>query len=279
MPELPEVETVVRSLGPRLIGQRIESVRVLFRPLLRQSHPLALQALKGARILGLRRRGKMVLLDATNGLSLLLHLKMTGRLLLCPKEKTLGKHTRLIIALGDEEELRFEDSRKFGFVRLIKTEKAEEAAELKSLGPEPLELGMKRFCELLHHRRGRLKSLLINQSFLAGIGNIYADEICFEARLHPSTEVSRLGHREKRRLWSAIRTVLTNAVAARGTSIRDFRDGEGREGGFQAFLRVYGQEGEACFFCGARIKRLRLAGRSTHFCPRCQRKGRSSVSS
>ncbi|MGQ9673406.1 MAG: bifunctional DNA-formamidopyrimidine glycosylase/DNA-(apurinic or apyrimidinic site) lyase [Candidatus Aminicenantales bacterium] len=271
MPELPEVETIVRSLRPYLVGQKIKFVRLIHRPLLRNSQPSELRKFRGGRVWCLRRRGKMILLDIEKGLSLLFHLKMTGCLLMSSQKSVPYKHTRLMISFEDGKELRFVDPRKFGFVRSLKTEGEEDVAELRKLGPEPLNLEFETFARMIRQRRGRLKSLLVNQSFLAGIGNIYADEICFEAKLHPTLDVSQLRPGQVRRLWEAIRFILKRAIVARGTSLRNYRDGVGQAGGFQHFLRVYGREGEACFRCRAKIVRLRLAGRSTHFCPRCQR--------
>jgi formamidopyrimidine-DNA glycosylase len=213
----------------------------------------------------------MILIDCQNGFSLIFHLKMTGQLLLCLKTEPLDKHTRLVISFrSGARELRFRDVRKFGFIRCLKTAEAMAAPELKNLGPEPLGLDLQSFRRLLDGRRGRLKSWLINQNFLAGIGNIYADEILFEAKLHPATNISCLRSGQIGRLWRSIQLVLDKAIAARGTSIRDFRDGDGLEGSFQARLRVYGREGQPCWRCGRKIVRLRLAGRSSHVCPRCQ---------
>jgi formamidopyrimidine-DNA glycosylase len=271
MPELPEVETIVRCLRSRLTGQRIEAIRVLFPPLIRNGGLSALRRFERTRLIGLRRRGKMILIDCQNRFSLLFHLKMTGQLLLCPKTAPLDKHTRLVISFrGAARELRFQDIRKFGFVRCLKTAEAGEAPELKNLGPEPFGLDLQSFRKLLEGRHGRLKSRLINQTFLAGIGNIYADEILFEAQLHPAADISCLRPEQIRRLWESIQFILDKAIAARGTSIRDFRDGDGLEGSFQAHLRVYGREGQPCWRCGRKIVRLRLAGRSSHVCPRCQ---------
>jgi formamidopyrimidine-DNA glycosylase len=154
----------------------------------------------------------------------------------------------------------------------VRTVDAERSKELSSLGPEPLSLDLPSFLERLGGRRGRLKSLLLNQRVIAGVGNIYADEILFRAGLNPRAEVSRLGRLRQERLWSAIRSILNEAIAFKGTTVRDYRDSDGLEGLFQNRLRVYGREGEPCPRCGTVIKRLRISGRSTHFCPRCQRR-------
>jgi formamidopyrimidine-DNA glycosylase len=279
MPELPEVETIVRCLKPRLVGRRVKTFRILYPPLLRLDVGAAPAPLKGKRVIGLRRRGKMILVDFSGGRSLLFHLKMTGQLFLCPRKIPADKHTRLVMSFqGLAEDLRFRDVRKFGFVRAAETSRIEAAPELRGLGPEPLELEPERFLALIRGRRGRLKSFLLNQSAVAGIGNIYADEILFEARLHPRSDVSRLNRRSLARLHAATRLILERAIRCRGTSVRDYRDGNGLEGDFQRCLRVYGRESLPCLRCGAKIRRIRLSGRSSFFCPRCQRMARSKNS-
>jgi formamidopyrimidine-DNA glycosylase len=273
VPELPEVETIVRCLRPCLLGLRIKDVRLRCRKLLRNSSPAVLVRLKGQQIIGLRRRGKMILLDLAAGHTLVFHLKMTGQLLFCSHPKPYDKHTHVIISFRQSRaDLRFRDIRKFGFVLVAGTSEVEGAAELRNLGPEPLGLGLPAFRELLRGRRGRIKPLLLNQSFVAGIGNIYADEILFEARIHPESDVSRLGERELHRLWNALQLVLKRAVKFRGTSIRDYRDSDGREGNYQDRLHVYGRAPRPCPRCGRRLERTRIAGRSSSYCPSCQRR-------
>jgi formamidopyrimidine-DNA glycosylase len=273
MPELPEVETIVRCLRRRLIGLEVENVRVVFRAVVRNRKASFLKRLIGQEIVGLRRRGKMALLDFSGGLTLIVHLKMTGQLFCCGCGAPFDKHTHFIISFRNTpHELRFRDVRKFGFILGVRTAEAERTRELSGLGPDPLALDIPSFLDRFRGRRGRLKSLLLNQRVIAGVGNIYADEILFEAGLDPRAEVSGLGRQRLGRLWTAVRTVLNEAITFKGTTVRDYRDGEGLEGLFQNRLRVYGREGEPCPCCGAVIKRIRVSGRSTHFCPRCQRR-------
>lgn len=273
MPELPEVETIVRCLRPHLSGLQVRSVRLLFPPILRDPARSPLEKLIGRRISGLRRRGKLILVDFSGGLTLIVHLKMTGQLIFSGQNEPPDKHTHFILCFRKSPgELRFRDVRKFGFIRAVPTAEAERTRELCLLGPEPLGFGRNAFVECLRGRRGRLKGLLLNQRIIAGIGNIYADEILYEAGLHPRTDVSHLGRRRLERLYAAVSKVLEEAIVFKGTTVRDFRDGLGLEGLFQNRLRVYGREGEACRRCGGRIRRIRLSGRSTHFCPRCQRR-------
>ena len=273
MPELPEVETVVRCLRPRLAGREVRQVRVFFPPVVRRPGAAGLRPLRGRTVLGIGRRGKLIIIRFSGGLSLLFHLKMTGQLFFCEPGAPRDKHTRLAIAFRDPgRELRFRDVRKFGFAMALATAEAGSAPELSRLGPEPLSLGLAEFRRAFAGRRGRIKARLLDQGIVAGIGNIYADEILFEARIHPETDVSRLGAASWRRLWPAVGLVLRRAIRHRGTTLRDYRDGDGEPGGFQSRLRVYGREGEACPRCGAAVRLVRVAGRSSHYCPRCQRR-------
>jgi formamidopyrimidine-DNA glycosylase len=275
VPELPEVETIVRCLRPRLTGLEVRQVRVFFPPIIRRPGPAGLRPLAGRRVLGVRRRGKMIVIRLSGGMSLLFHLKMTGQLFFGAAGAPRDKHTRLAIAFRDSpDELLFRDVRKFGFALAVPTAAAGSAPELSRLGSEPLSLGFQDFRRAFAGRRGMIKARLLDQGIVAGIGNIYADEILFEAGIHPETDVSRLTAAAWRKLWAAVRAVLRRAIRHRGTTLRDYRDGDGEPGGFQARLRVYGREGLACPRCGAPVRRLRVAGRSSHFCPRCQRLGR-----
>lgn len=276
MPELPEVETIVQSLSSKLKGLEISSVRIIYPPVLRNEELSLINDLKGRKVVGVRRRGKMLLIDFERNLSLLIHLKMTGQLLFYPREEPLDKHTHFILSFKDESsELRFRDVRKFGFISCLRTFNASCADELKNLGPEPLEIDFPLFKKLFQGRKARLKSLLLNQNFMAGIGNIYADEILFQAKLNPSTPASHLGDDDLKRLLKAMRDVLRKAISHKGSSIRTFTNAEGERGKFQNYHQVYGRESLSCFICGERIKRLRLGGRSSFFCPRCQKEKKS----
>jgi formamidopyrimidine-DNA glycosylase len=198
---------------------------------------------------------------------------MTGQFLFAAASDPRDKHTRLIMRFDDgRNELRFRDVRKFGFLLCLEGEPESACAELACLGPEPLEIGLPEFASILKAHRGRIKSVLLDQRRIAGIGNIYADEILFASGIDPRAEASSLGPRRLERLWSSVREVLEEAISFKGTTVRDFRDGDGFEGLFQNRLRVYGRDGEPCPRCKAPIRRLRISGRSAHFCPRCQRR-------
>ncbi|MGH9661087.1 MAG: bifunctional DNA-formamidopyrimidine glycosylase/DNA-(apurinic or apyrimidinic site) lyase [Bryobacteraceae bacterium] len=258
MPELPEVETIVRGLRPWLEGRRIKRVECLCPRMARGD----LARIEGRRIQNFRRHGKFILADC-EGVFLAIHLGMTGKLLL---EGDPGRYTRVVFTL-EGGVLLFDDVRTLGRVEVA----ARLPARIARLGPEPLAIGPEEFIERLGGRRGRVKPLLLNQTFLRGIGNIYADEALFRAGIHPRTAAARLSRARARRLHAAIREVLEEAIAAGGSSISDYVDATGKLGEFQFQHRVYGREEEACPRCGAAIRRIVLAQRSAHFCPRCQR--------
>lgn len=263
MPELPEVETVVRTLAPHVVGRRITGVD--FRsPLVAAGRPAELSAhLLGRRIQALRRAGKFLVFDLDHGI-LAVHLRMTGKLLW---NAPPGPHTRAVLDLEGVPVL-FDDIRQFG--RLTWSEAL--PANIARLGPDPLDLGPGHLAALLRGRRGSLKPLLLKQEFLSGLGNIYVDECLFRAHLHPLAQAARIGSGRAAKLHAAIVEVLSEAIAAGGSSISDYVDAEGHTGSFQRFHRVYGRQGQPCPGCGAPIRRIVVAQRGTHFCPRCQKR-------
>jgi formamidopyrimidine-DNA glycosylase len=276
MPELPEVETIVRSLAPWVCGRTIERAKLLFKPLLRRGPRGGLAVLAGRRVLGVRRRGKMALIECEDGITLVFHLKMTGQLLLAaPATEPPDKHTRLVVKFRDGgPELRFRDIRKFAFLLCVGGDPEAGCAELACLGPEPLGLGLEEFARTLADRKGRTKGVLLDQTVIAGIGNIYADEMLFDSGIHPETPAAALSKNDVARLWGSMGRVLAAAIEAKGSSLRDYVDADGRAGEFQESHKVYGREGEPCVRCGRPIKRTVVGGRGTHFCPGCQRKKR-----
>ncbi|MBC7104555.1 MAG: bifunctional DNA-formamidopyrimidine glycosylase/DNA-(apurinic or apyrimidinic site) lyase [Firmicutes bacterium] len=271
MPELPEVETIRRTLAPLLVGRTITACRVSLPKVLDHRDPDSfVGAVVGRKIEDLTRRGKYLLFHLSGGRVLVVHLRMTGRLIYHPPEvgpEEPVKHTHVIFGLEDGATLHYVDPRRFGRLRL-----APAPARLDSLGPEPLDGGFSPevFRRHLSGRRRRIKALLLDQAFLAGLGNIYADEALYRARIHPERPADRLTAREARALYRAIREVLDEAIRYRGTSIVDYVDGRGRPGEFQLRLNVYGRGGEPCPACGTPIARTRVASRGTYFCPRCQ---------
>lgn len=262
MPELPEVETVRRTLAPRVEGRRIVSVRFLS-PLAAGGRPEELSAwLAGRRVERLERWGKHLLLRMEDGTALDIHLRMTGKLLW---DGDLGPHARAVVDLEGGRVV-FDDVRQFGRMR------AWEAGEGPAgLGPDAWGLGWEEFAGRLRGRRGWVKPALLNQSVVAGLGNIYVDEALFRAGIHPLARVAGLGAGRLRRLHGAVQAVLGEALAAGGSSISDYVDAEGQRGGFQERHAVYGREGMPCVRCGAPVRRMVVGQRGTHYCPRCQR--------
>ncbi|NPV09007.1 MAG: bifunctional DNA-formamidopyrimidine glycosylase/DNA-(apurinic or apyrimidinic site) lyase [Anaerolineae bacterium] len=269
MPELPEVETVARTLRPMLTGAAIAAVEVLDPLVVRPPGPAALASgLEGRRIVGIGRRGKHLILALDDASHLVVHLGMTGQLLLSQGDVPPPRFARVKFTLQDGRALWYADMRKFGRLGLVR----DVTADLASLGPEPFapELDAEALLARLAGRRRPIKSLLLDQSFLAGLGNIYADEALFEAGIHPCTPARNLTLAEAERLLQSLRGVLARGIANRGTTIADYVDGQGRPGTNQWQLRVYGRAGQDCPRCGRPIERLRLAGRSTCFCSSCQ---------
>jgi formamidopyrimidine-DNA glycosylase len=263
MPELPEVETVVRSIAP-LIGRRIVSAEFRSLRVLRGGDPDDMAAkLAGRRIAGVERYGKFIVAPLEGGGFLMIHLGMTGRLLL---GGPIGKHTHAVLTL-DEGVLLFDDSRQFGCFQHCE----EFPARVARLGPEPLEIPLAEFQASLKRHKTRIKSLLLNQLFLRGVGNIYADEALFRAGIHPEAIAGRLRGDRPRKLHQALQEVLREAIDAGGSSISDYVDAQGRKGFFQISHRVYQRTGEPCVSCGTKIRRVVITQRSSHFCPKCQK--------
>ena len=268
MPELPEVETVRRTLAPAVEGRTVAAVSFVW-PRTCVGDPRATEArLAGQRIERLERHGKYLLFRLRKdgrGSLLAVHLRMTGSLL---ANGAPGRFTRARMALDDGTAVVFQDVRKFG--RWQWSERL--PPRLAALGPDPLGIGRDAFAARLRSRRARLKALLLDQEFLRGLGNIYADEALFRARLHPERSAATVGPRKARDLHGAVQAVLRQAIDAGGTSIRDYRDGRGAPGGFQHRILIYGREGAPCPACGTRVRRVLVAQRGSHFCPRCQRR-------
>jgi formamidopyrimidine-DNA glycosylase len=260
MPELPEVETVVRTLAPYLIGRTIVSARFTSRFVTPGNRAKLAALVAGRRIESIRRRGKFIVLSLDRG-ELVIHLGMTGKLLASGEAAV---HTHGVFTL-DDGMLLYDDPRQFGRIEWG-------AARVKKLGPEPLEIGLAEFSLALRGRKTRVKALLLNQAFLAGLGNIYVDESLFSAGIHPLASASRLSAMRAAKLHQAIVETLRAAIEHRGSSISDYVDADGNRGDFQMLHRVYGRSGEPCVVCGTAIKKVVVAGRGTHFCPVCQKR-------
>ncbi|MDB4958508.1 MAG: formamidopyrimidine-DNA glycosylase [Myxococcales bacterium] len=272
MPELPEVETVRRTLAPT-IGAKISAVWDSGKGLhMHRKPPRArLRKLVGATITGVRRHGKYLLVDTDTPSSLLVHLGMTGRFLITAPETARAKHTHLVLDLGDRE-LRFVDARRFGQIDVLLRANEKAHPALAILGPDPLVDGID---DAAFHARARgkkatLKAFVLDQGVIAGVGNIYASEALWRAKLRPTTRAHKLSVAAAARLCEAIREVLDHALTKGGTSLRDFVDADGAQGENADYLWVYGRAGEPCLRCKTAIRRSVLQGRATYYCPTCQ---------
>jgi formamidopyrimidine-DNA glycosylase len=278
MPELPEVETVVRGLRAVLPGRRILNVRLGKTDFIDDPAALEMQ-LPGSRIVGVRRHGKFIVveLESANGhkheSSFLIHLGMTGQIVTCHPEVPVAPHTHVFLALDDGRELRYTDIRRFGRMAMLANSAHESV--LGKLGLDPLEMSEKDFRARIRSRRAHIKALLLDQRVLRGMGNIYTDESLWRARIHPRRLGANLDEREIRRLYGVVRRVLNEAIRLGGSSISDYVDAEGQRGEFQIRHRAYGREGKKCSRCGTLIRRIIVAGRSSYFCPACQRAPRA----
>lgn len=270
MPELPEVETIVQGLRERIVGSKIVRIKINLPKIIRGNEEKFVSIVEGASIKEVGRRGKVIILGLSNGMSILVHLKLSGQLLCTLPEKPAIKHTHLVFNLSGGEELRYIDLRQFGYFLLTESSEIFHLPQLSTLGPEPLEVSLDEFQRLISKRKTRIKSLLLNQSFLAGIGNIYADEILHLSGIHPLRPVHTLSTLEVKKLYQAIREVLTEAIKYRGSSVSDYLDLAGQEGSYQRFHRVYQRQEEPCRTCQTKIARLKIGNRSSHFCPNCQ---------
>lgn len=272
MPELPEVETIRLTLKPKLIGRTIVKGEVHWAKLIQnQAVDDFLTEIDHQKITDLDRRGKYLLFYFENDLVLAIHLRMTGQLIVEPAGTIPAKATYMQLTLDDGNELRFRDQRKFGRVWLFNVNNP--PISLKKLGPEPLsaDFTIQRLTAQLLHRQTAIKKALLDQEIIAGIGNIYADEALFLAGIHPARLVASLNTEELGKLYHAIRQVLSEGIKNRGTTKRDYRDGDGNPGSNQEKLRVYDRKGLACLQCGNMIVKMTFGGRGTHFCPICQK--------
>jgi formamidopyrimidine-DNA glycosylase len=285
MPELPEVETIARGLAKRVVGDVIESVWLGQKkePLKSPAAEIA-TVLEHSRIAEVRRLGKHIVFDldrsvpSSNGHNLkkagggagstaqwIVHLGMTGRLQVCDPHAEIANHTHAILKLSSGRELRFVDPRRFGRLSVASS------GDFDATGVEPLEVDLDRFIELFRGRKTPIKSALLNQKLLRGVGNIYADESLFRAGIRPRRRAANITREQFAKLHAALKEVLREAIKLGGSSVSDYVNADGEEGFFQLRHRVYGRESEPCLVCKTPIKRVVIAGRSSHYCPKCQK--------
>ena len=284
MPELPEVETVARGLQRQIAGRRILSIMLGKTDFIDNPGEIE-KELPGRTIGSVVRYGKFLLLQLTRKedagetdreSALLVHLGMTGMLRPQPAGEPHAKHTHVVALLDDGRELRYTDPRRFGRMAYLAGESLQE--ELRRFGADPLEAGLEEFTAKIRGKRARIKALLLDQRVLRGVGNIYADESLWKARIHPQRLGARLRRKQVKKLHRALQGILERAIVMRGSSIADFLDAEGQPGEYQRRHRAYGREGKRCFRCKTRIKRVIVAGRSSFFCPQCQKAPRRGKS-
>lgn len=273
MPELPEVETIRRGLTRKIVGLKITQTKVNLAKITNISSKEFAKLVKGRRVRKVSRFAKILVVDLSGGLSLAIHLKISGQLIYIRKSLLLVKHTHVILSFNNGYELRFIDPRQFGYVKLFKTSELPEKMELDKLGPEPLtkEFTLSIFKKRLNRRpKSHIKPLLMDQHFISGIGNLYADEILFAAKVHPLKRVRRLKPIEVKKIYQHIKPILNKAIKYKGTSVDSYRDAQGKRGLYLQFVKAYDQEGEPCIRCKKPIKRIKIGTRSAYFCPRCQ---------
>jgi len=278
MPELPEVETIKSQLELLIVGKKIIDIDVSLPKMVRLLLNKFRKIVIGSKIKTISRRAKILIIELNNGWSVLIHLKMSGRLIFRLKGEKLQiedkKWNHLIYYFSDGSRLFHNDLRQFGYVKLIKTDKLTDFFQKEKFGPEPLkkDFTFDDFLAILKQKpKARIKQFLMNQQNIAGIGNIYSDEILFFARVHPLRRVNKLKNLEIKKIFEGIKRILPKALKLRGTSDNDYLDALGNKGKYAMQLKVYGREGERCKRCGGVVERLKIGGRSTHYCPKCQR--------
>ena len=277
MPELPEVYTISKELDTEIKGKKFQSVKINVAKMVKGNSA----KIKNTKIKGVSRRAKLILMKMDNGLNLAIHLKLTGQLFFLPrgKEKTkydegINKFTHVIFDFSDGSRLIFNDLRKFGWVKILTDEELEKELEKENYGPEPLESGftLAKFKEVLARKsNSQIKPLLMDQKFVAGIGNLYSDEILFYAKVHPRRKVKDLSDNEIAKIYQGMKKILKEAIKYHGSSIDTYREVNGKKGTFEFHRKVYRREGEKCDGCKGKVGRIKIGSRSSYFCPECQK--------
>ncbi|MDD5155199.1 MAG: bifunctional DNA-formamidopyrimidine glycosylase/DNA-(apurinic or apyrimidinic site) lyase, partial [Candidatus Omnitrophica bacterium] len=266
MPELPEVETIKRELEKAILGKKITGVCINNPAVIRQIRPDKFKkGLEGATIKNILRKAKVLILELSSGKSLVIHLKMTGQLVY----PASGKASRVSFRLSDGRNMDFNDQRLFGELRLL--DDWHDLKFIRELGPEPFALSPDKFKEMLSPKKTKIKSLLMDQSFISGIGNLYAAESLFRAGIHPQRPASSLSGKEKEALFDSIKYVLSQAIRYGGSSVDNYVRLSGSRGDYARHHKVYAREGKPCLVCRTPVKRISLGGRGTYFCPKCQK--------
>ncbi|OGY94544.1 MAG: DNA-formamidopyrimidine glycosylase [Candidatus Komeilibacteria bacterium RIFOXYC1_FULL_37_11] len=284
MPELPEVETIRRGLSERIVNKKIVDIEIKKPRLIRNKLADFKALVYKNHILSIDRVGKLLILNLADSNFLLIHLKMTGQLIYSfnsdivagghnfPSLESLpNKYSHIIFRFSDGSSLFFNDMRQFGYMQIVDAKGHQKVRSKFGIEPASRDFTWKNFQSIIKSRRGVLKAFLLDQRFIAGIGNIYADEICWRARLLPQRRVESLSPTDVKRLYQASQFIIKKAIAKKGTTFRDYRDVDNKKGNFIQYLKVYGRSGEKCLVCKNKIQKIRLAGRGTHLCSHCQK--------
>ena len=275
MPELPEVETIKRELEKAVLGKKIIDVIVNNAKVIREpKKERFIEELKNFAIKKIIRKGKLLIFELSSGKFLTIHLKMTGQLIYPSHQKrgggvNPGKIPRVSFRFSDNTLLDFNDTRLFGELRLV--DNWQNLKFIKELGPEPFDIDAEKFKEMLANKKTKIKVLIMDQKFISGIGNLYANEVLFRARIHPQRQANSLSGREKELLFKEIKNVLLEAIHYKGSSVDQYVQVSGKPGEYVKYHKVYDREGEPCFECKGKVKRITLGGRGTYFCPACQK--------
>lgn len=270
MPELPEVETIARTLSPEVVGNRIAKVIVFDDKAINLSRDALEKEILGKRISDVWRRGKMLVVDLEAEQHMIFHLKMSGNLLVNSRYRPANPHERIHFILDNGKLLVFRDMRRFGWCR-IRSGGRSGIPELMKLGPEPFEISLSKFYDRITIRKARIKSLLLDQTFIAGVGNIYADESLFAAEISPLSRGVDLTETQVSNLYSCLHSVLHKAIEEKGSTIMNYTSAVGEPGSFQIQFFVYGRANKKCFNCEKKLKAVKVSGRTSVFCPNCQR--------
>lgn len=277
MPELPEVQTIVSQLREEIVGQRIRNIEVIVPKMVLGD----IKRVEPLKIKDVRRKAKLIIIELENSFHLVIHLKLTGQLFYIPKGKTktktgqgINKYTRVVFNFQDGSRIIFNDLRKFGYVKILNEKELERNFLKENYGPEPLspEFTFGKFRELLERKpKSRIKPLLMDQTFIAGIGNIYSDEVLFYAAVHPLRKVQDLTDKEVKEIYKGISKILNQAIKHKGTSIDTYRTTTGEGGSYAFYRKVYRRKGQKCLGCGGVVNSLKIGGRTSYFCPKCQK--------
>lgn len=273
MPELPEVETQVRDLQ-KIVGKKILAVSTDTKKAFKPAFATFQKKITGKKIVAIGRRAKYIIFTLSGKLKLVVHFRMTGHFLMAKSSKPLEKMVRHQFKLSGGMWLQFSDIRKFGTLVLCEEKSYEKVCGISKLGPEPLskEFTLPRFHEIVKKKKGMLKAALLDQTFVAGIGNIYADEICFAAGLHPASRVEKLIKSDVENIWREVKNQLKKGVKNRGTTIGEYVDTQGKGGSNQNSIMAYKRHGQACKVCGENMEKMKIQQRTTSFCKKCQKK-------